>query len=132
MTKLDNSQWTVELLRQAGYKVRVNHYRFVKHRSEYDTVYSMNHGKSRIELLALFTIKALNLQDQIVSHGGLVDVEVLCPDGVEVVGRSECSAKDWYCNKIGVKIALSRALAEYEKLVAIKDLEKRVGDGTGT
>lgn len=43
--------------------------------------------------------------------GGNTIVELITPDGVNVVGKSRCSRRDSYNKKLGVKIALGRALS---------------------
>ncbi len=71
---------TVESLRKKGYKVRVHHYR--------------KHGE----------------QSSPTSCGGKTVVEITTPDGITLVGKARCNRKENYNKKLGVRIALGRAM----------------------
>lgn len=73
---------TIHDLRKNGYKVRVLHHR--KH-------------DNRI----LGAVKA---------KGGMTIVQITTPDGQDLEGRARCSNKDLYNKKLGVKVAVGRAL----------------------
>lgn len=73
---------TVQSLRQSGYKVRVLH-----HRRNDDRVLGAVHPK-----------------------GGETVIQITTPDGVDLEGRAKCSKKDLYNKKLGVKVAIGRAL----------------------
>lgn len=73
---------TVHELRKSGYKVRVLHYR---------------NGKSMCFW-----------EDD--PKGGETVVQITTPDGRELEGCAKCSDKDLYNKKIGVKVAIGRAL----------------------
>lgn len=73
---------TVYDLRKNGYKVRVLHHR--KHDNR-----------------VLGAVKA---------KGGMTVVQITTPDGVDLEGSSKCSDKDLYNKRVGVQVALGRAL----------------------
>lgn len=79
---------TVEELRKSGYKVRVIHIR---------------HGK---------TMKRMDggLVQSFAERGGKTVVQVRTPDGVELEGVALCSTLDNYNRRLGLQIALGRAL----------------------
>ena len=70
----------IEYLRKNGFKIRVKHFR--------------RHSPSLVKE----------------TKGGKTVVEVRTPDGKEIKGEAICSSKDNYSKKIGVRIALGRAL----------------------
>lgn len=72
---------TVSDLRKNGYKVRVLHYRIQDHR----------------------------FLGEYFAKGGETVVQITTPDG-DFEGRAKCSKKDLYNKKLGVKIAIGRAL----------------------
>jgi hypothetical protein len=71
---------TVESLRKKGYKVRVHHCR--------------KHGG----------------QPNPTACGGKTVVEITTPDGTTLVGKARCNRKENYNKKLGVRIALGRAM----------------------
>lgn len=73
---------TVQNLRKDGYKVRVLH-----HRRDDNRVLGGVHPK-----------------------GGMTVVQITTPDGRELEGRAECSKKDLYNKKLGVRMAIGRAM----------------------
>lgn len=81
---------TVHELRQDGCKVRVRHYRTSKLINEH-------HSKVKAN-----------------EKGGRTTVDVTFPDGTEVSGEALCSDQDNYNKKLGVRIALGRALYEHK------------------
>lgn len=93
---------SVESLRQQGYKVRVTHMRYFGRNSFLKPVlWSMYEAKEEL----------YNYTDLILSNGGLTKVEITIPESNKtLVGISKCSIKDSYNKKLGVKIALGRAL----------------------
>ena len=44
------------------------------------------------------------------AKGGFTEAFVQTPDGVQHYGRSVCSLKDGFCKKVGVELAIKRAL----------------------
>ena len=63
---------------------------------------------------------------QVISpRGGETFVSVLLPSGHEVNGNAVCSKHDVYNKKLGVKIALGRAI----KQLSLKDVERSVEFG---
>lgn len=73
---------TIHDLRKAGYKVRVLHFRSVDCR-----------------ILGAYQAK-----------GGETVVQITTPDGINLEGRAKCSDKDLYNKRLGVKVAVGRAL----------------------
>jgi hypothetical protein len=73
---------TVHNLRLSGYKVRVLHCRVFDNRTL---------GK-------------------VYPKGGETVVQITTPDGQDLEGRAKCSKKDCYNKRLGVKVAIGRAL----------------------
>lgn len=48
----------------------------------------------------------------VLPRGGSTKVELKTPEGRELTGYSSCSSKDPFNRKLGLKIALNRALAQ--------------------
>ena len=82
------NKMNVEQLRKSGYKVRVIHSRRGK------TMQRMDGG----------VVQTLS------ERGGMTVVQVRTPDGEELEGVALCSSKDNFNCRLGVKIALGRAL----------------------
>jgi len=77
---------TVENLRKMGYRVKVRHTRPIYFNNE--------HGRAEFSI-----------------RGGVTEVEVYdFADQQAYVGIARCGKKDAYCRKLGVRIALGRAL----------------------
>lgn len=70
-------------LRKAGYKVRVLHCRKFSTR---------------------------NLLGEFDPKGGETVVQITTPDGQDLEGRAKCSDKERYNKRVGVQVALGRAL----------------------
>lgn len=98
----------VQELRKQGYKIRVSHQRFY------------NFGGKR-QLISNFLVKVqknfylgtepLKLNDAL-SKGGRTTVWITDQQGVSVTAIADCSKKDHYNKKVGLSIALGRALKE--------------------
>ena len=73
---------TIHDLRKAGYKVRVLHFR-----NDHDSILGEFHPK-----------------------GGRTVVQITTPDGQNLEGRANCSKKERYNKRVGVQVALGRAL----------------------
>lgn len=80
---------TVQELRQSGYRVRVIHRRNYTERETFG-------GTTEV----------------ISEKGGSTQVDITTPDGVNTTGYANCCSIDNYNRKIGVLIALGRALKE--------------------
>lgn len=93
----------VKSLRQQKYKIRVTHYRLVKAGAKFAM-------KGKPDLLPMHEIQTRNFQYAILAKGGKVVVELTSPNNVSVSAEAECSKKDVYVKKEGVKLALERAL----------------------
>lgn len=78
---MSNGKITVESLRKRGCKIRVHHHR-------------RKAGCGAINPL-----------------GGKTVVEITTPDGTTLVGVSRCSRKENFNKRLGVRIALGRAMA---------------------
>lgn len=84
-------KFNVQNLRQAGFKVRVYHHR--RNVANNKTGYVI--GQSCKDSIAT---------------GGYTTVEITTPDNEILYGRADCSSFDNYNKRIGVAIALGRAL----------------------
>ncbi len=94
----------VEKLRQNNYLVRVTHYRD----------YESDIG---IERLPKYQARDLAYDyTQPLPTGGYTMVEITDPDGTTVIGEAECSVKENFCRKLGLRIALSRAMFELDQI----------------
>lgn len=88
MDHLRENSMTVEQLRKSGYKVRVIHTR---------------RGKTMPRLDG-------GMVQTVSERGGKTVVQVRTPDGEELEGVAVCSVKDNFNRRLGVRIALGRAL----------------------
>ena len=88
---------TVKSLRQSGYKVRVIHKR----------EYTYTSGP-------FFTDKTIKKESRMNEKGGYTFVEIRTPDEKEYFGEAKCSDLDNYNKKVGVQIALGRALKKIQ------------------
>ena len=87
---------TVQTLRGNGYKVIVDHWRNHK-----------NYITGELSLMPQYEIDDCTC---IYCKGGHTHVKVLSPEGKEGYGIAMCNVKDNYNRKLGVALALSRAL----------------------
>lgn len=97
---------TVKQLRQAGYKVRVMHYRHVSGEENPISTYYI-----RLES------KHDNLQ-AVLPYGGITIVTIKLPIDdrfEEIVGIAECSRKEQFSYKTGLNIAIGRAIQSIKK-----------------
>ena len=88
---------TIHELRKSGWKVRVHHFRYY-----YRTLIPSNDR--------IFTV------GQPLPKGGLTKIELTSPLGTQYLGQAECSKKDSFNRKLGVKIALGRALSTISEM----------------
>jgi hypothetical protein len=93
---------SVEQLRKSGYKVRV------VHRRRYldfngDDVYFSNFESQQPDFQEVW------MQGPLMT-GGYTKVEVTTPEGDDLSGIAECSLRDQFNRKMGLNIALGRAL----------------------
>lgn len=93
---------TVEQLRKNGYKVRVSHYRWLDMGSY--------QGINGAALMSRREAEADNITWNPDVKGGETIVEVTSPEGLTVRAIAECSEKDTFNRKMGLRIALGRAL----------------------
>ena len=88
---------TVKSLRQNGWKVRVTHLRFVTKNGELESTFEIrNFNKEMMQWLE--------------TKGGKTIVDLRSPAGLEVSAEAECSKKENFNRKMGLQIALNRAL----------------------
>lgn len=94
---MKKQEHTVKSLRQSGWKVRVTHLRFVTKNSD---------------LEATFEIRKVNkeIMQWLETKGGKTVVDLRAPDGSEFSAEAECSKKENFNRKMGLQIALNRAL----------------------
>jgi hypothetical protein len=91
-------KFTIQKLRQAGFKVRVLHAR------HYGTVSTKN------------AIRMSGYEKRLSGKGGDTRIEITTPDKqTTVVGIARCSLQDSFDRKLGNQIALGRALTEFEE-----------------
>lgn len=100
-------QLSVHELRQQGYKVRVGHKRY-----QYTGIgpagCSLVFRKDYEVSESVYGMAAIPWQP--LPKGGLTVVEITTPEGETLTGVAECSVKDQFNRKIGLNIALGRAL----------------------
>lgn len=88
----------VEQLRKMGNKVRVMHFRYANRK----------HGG------ILFSNQEMKKNGFIPDpRGGKVSVEITMPDNTTKFGEAICSTKDNYNKRVGVSIAIGRALSNF-------------------
>ena len=80
---------TVKQLRQSGYKVRVLHAR------RHELVKRLGH-----------------VSKELCAKGGNTTVEITTPDGKNLTGVASCFNCDSYNKRLGVRIAIGRALSQ--------------------
>lgn len=122
-------------MRKNGYSVRVTHYRdynIVKLCDEdgsneefmvVDNVYEVDldlleeaTGKIVADMTGIPTYQLpKNLHRFVTTHGGSTIVEITDPNGNQSVAESVCSHKDNFNRRLGVKLALKRALQQLKK-----------------
>lgn len=84
---------TVEQLRKSGYKIRITHSRNL-------------FNYSFIGYPKAYNAKA----NDICPRGGITYIQLTTPEGKDITSVSKCNLSDNYNKKIGVAIALGRAL----------------------
>ncbi len=103
---------TIEELRRAGYKVTVNHYR-------YPQVANPDMSNSQVKKLECEMDNAHFLQESgagLSPFGGETIVELVTPSGmIAITAISRCNIKDNFNKKMGIKIALNRALSQLQR-----------------
>lgn len=97
----------VHTLRKSGVKVNITHYRVV------DTGVK----NSRKKVLPMHVIREKGWQPFIQAKGGKTEV-TLSYDNFSVTASAECSRKDAYIRKYGLKVGMERALATINPLLA--------------
>jgi hypothetical protein len=102
------SVYTVQGLRDSGYQVRVTHLR------RYNRYATDNTGQTYVVGSDFLGTHDGADPKFALPTGGVTMVEVTTPEGVTYSGTAECADNDAYNKKIGVKIALGRAM-NFEK-----------------
>ncbi len=114
---------TVKELLDDGYKVRVCHKRnlFWHLLSDEGSHVRLGCANRRLfESSSFFKEWSCTWGDAVLACGGRTIVTVDSPDGMmKVSGKSECSLQDNYNKKIGVSIALGRAIKAMEKVKVV-------------
>lgn len=95
---------SVKQYRKAGYKIRVIHYRMWRS-TEQPLDYSSAHTLYKSPLVPL-------------SCGGITKIIMSPPNHSKtfIIGQARCRNDEHYNKKLGIHIALSRAIKEYERL----------------
>lgn len=96
-------------LRQAGNRVYVTHYR------EY---FELVNGRPVIVPHATHELADKKDVKYALPKGGMTEVKVTTRSGKEFVAVADCSVKENYCRKTGVRVALERLLIN----MALKEL----------
>lgn len=99
----DWSEKSIEILRRNGFKCTVRHDRFTE--NTYNLALSERHH-SRV--FSSSYLKYGITPKFYTSRGGTTTVEIICPTGKILLGKSFCSLEDNFNKKFGVKLALSR------------------------
>lgn len=99
---------TVHELRKNGWKVKVGHHRLI-----YRFCSKTGHKSKKIALMKDWVE---NNQDYYLSpKGGLTTVHLTSADGnTNIHTSSRCLEEDYYNNKVGLKIAIGRAISKIE------------------
>lgn len=91
----------VETLRKRGLKIRIRHLRYIA-----------PHGY----LCAVHRSVGQRFGQATMTKGGETQVDIRLPDGREFHGEAKCSAEDTYNRRVGVWLAVKRALARAKPL----------------
>lgn len=98
------SKFSVQKLRKQGYKIRVIHAR----------PYLMYDGETPTQPITKFDAEDMGLSaNDALPTGGETIVELTAPNGETLRGIAECSQSQQFYRKLGVYIALGRALGEH-------------------
>ena len=81
--------FSVNELRKSGYNVRVCHSRYCQD-----------------ELVSYIDTEPCNFN----ARGGLTTIQITTPDGTVLNGQARCSREETFSKKLGVRIAIGRAL----------------------
>ena len=103
---------TVKELRQSGYKVKVIHHRIKGFPMMYKDDEQVFFGE-------------LN------PKGGRTELLLMSPEGIQIKAEAKCSNRDNYCRKVGVAIALGRAIKELEWQRKIEAMKPKKKDSLG-
>lgn len=96
---------TVSELRRGGCKVWVTHKRYYdKDRPKLLNKSDANH------LIYCDLSLCIKNNKLLLAKGGLTEVRIDLPNGDTLTGKAQCSLKDAYNKKLGLQIALGRAL----------------------
>lgn len=103
---------TVKELRQNGFKVRVGHYRYTNVQAN---LFALKLKITKFEGRPILDSKMTPFQKElgISPKGGRTTVEIT-KDGFDGKAEAICCFEDNYNRKLGVKIALGRALAAWQ------------------
>ena len=97
---------TVEQLRKSGYRVLINHYRYPGNVSK-----GLNKRQaSKVKMECAFALSDEGLG--ISPFGGKTTIEVISQSGTSYTAEADCSVRDNFNKRMGVKIALGRILKQ--------------------
>ncbi len=83
-------------LRKNGLKVRLRHFRYAAEPNQPFQLHMVNkQNRSRFA--------------EILSFGGITEIDVTFTDGKTYTGESKCSLEDTYCKRVGAYLAFKRA-----------------------
>lgn len=98
---------TVKGLRDKGYEVQVTHHR-------YHPVLGIPTALTYMLFPSYEIISRYESLKKVLPNGGKTVVDIYnTKDSISYTGVSECSLKDHYNKKLGVRIAIGRALKNY-------------------
>lgn len=104
------NQKTIKELKEKGYFVEVYHGR-VHTLNGYD----IKHGNFEIMSRREAKLNGLTDTHTVFCKGGFTYLRLVTPDGVEVTGKCNFSNNRHFNRKLGLNIAIGRALAKLEK-----------------
>lgn len=107
---LKEKNLSVQLVKEAGFKLFINHYRYL--------VTEEDEFGNTLVLKPLADLREHLLQYYITAKGGVTFAEIICPEtGYSITANAECSKQDVYVRRVGINYALRRALRDlYDRI----------------
>ena len=108
----------IDRLREQGYTVRVSHRRPVELPTPWQFDWPAVNGATRAELAELR--EAGWPEAAFAPKGGRTDVEIISPNGAAFHGNAVCSESDSFNRRLGLQIALGRAVKQMQTFKQIR------------
>ena len=107
---LKSKQLTVQAVKNAGFKLFINHYRYL--------IKGEDAFGQTLALKPLAELRQNLLQYHITARGGMTFAEIVDPEtGYSITATANCSKQDVYIRRVGIEYALRRALRDlYDRL----------------